>query len=274
MLTFEFLLFTFELKVKMKQTQFALRAIETLSKDNSVIGLAAGGSLLSNELDDFSDIDLVLVTKEKVAGNFSKMLDYAGKLGNTLTAFTGEHVGEPRLLICLYDNPLLHVDIKFVTLEEFGHRVEDPQILLDREGILKKTIESTHSEWPFQGYQWIEDRFWTFVHYALLKIGRGEYFEAVDFLAFLRMTVLGPLLHIKNGNLPRGVRKVETKLTETDFEKLKSTIATYNRQSIMDALHHSIIIYTELRSALFEKEIIMHSKAEERVMAFYKSLIK
>ena len=42
-----------------------------------------------------------------------------------------------------------------------------------------------------------------------MKIGRGEYFEALDFIGYLRSTVLGPMLHLKSGNLPGGVRKVE-----------------------------------------------------------------
>ena len=40
----------------------------------------------------------------------------AGTLGHLLHAFTGEHVGEPRLLICLYGPELLHVDLKFMDL--------------------------------------------------------------------------------------------------------------------------------------------------------------
>ena len=32
--------------------------------------------------------------------------------------FTGEHVGESRVLICLYGPPLLHVDLKFVSLSD------------------------------------------------------------------------------------------------------------------------------------------------------------
>jgi hypothetical protein len=101
-----------------------------------------------------------------------------------LSAFTGEHVGEPRLLICLYDNPLLHVDIKFVTLEEFGTRVETPVILFDRNSQLKQVINQTTAIFPYPDFQWIEDRFWTWVHYAALKIGRGEYFEAIDFFGY------------------------------------------------------------------------------------------
>ncbi|OAS18998.1 hypothetical protein [Paenibacillus oryzisoli] len=56
----------------------------------------------------------------------------AEKLGNLLSGFTGEHVGEPRLLICLYGPPPLHVDLKFVTAQELEHRVEDPMILWER----------------------------------------------------------------------------------------------------------------------------------------------
>ena len=256
----------------MHQKKFASKAVEILKKDPFVIGLAAGGSLMSGELDDFSDIDLVMVTKEKISHKKDRMMEYANKLGNLLTAFTGEHVGETRLLICLYDDPLLHVDIKFVTLDEFKERVEDPYVLLDNNGFLKEVIQTTTSQWPPLEYQWVEDRFWTFIHYGLLKIGRGEYFEALDFLSFLRITVLGPLLHIKHGNLPRGVRKVETKLTENDFQKLKGTVATHDKQSLMTAVLNAILIYKDLRSELFDPTVTCRQQAEERVMEFYESL--
>ncbi|HVF96322.1 MAG TPA: nucleotidyltransferase domain-containing protein [Flavisolibacter sp.] len=253
----------------MKQLKFAEHAVSILKLEQSVIGLAAGGSLLSNELDEYSDIDLVLVTKEKISDSKEKMMQYAHQLGKVITAFTGDHVGEPRLLICLYDNPLLHVDIKFVTLEEFKKRVEDPVILLDNNNQLTDTIASTVSAWPHPEYQWIEDRIWTFVHYALLKIGRGEYFEALDFLSFLRTVVLGPLLHIKNDNQPRGVRKVETKLPSKDFEKLEKTVAINERQSLLTALHHIVKLYRELRMSLYDSNVVQHHEAEHKVMEFY-----
>jgi hypothetical protein len=96
----------------MIQVEFANKVVEILKTDKSVIGLSVAGSWLTNELDEFSDLDLILVTKEKISDDKSKMLEYANHLGKLLSGFTGEHVGEPRVLICLYDNPLLHVDIK------------------------------------------------------------------------------------------------------------------------------------------------------------------
>jgi hypothetical protein len=97
----------------MIQKAFADRVSINLQEDKAIIGLAAAGSWLTNEIDEFSDPDLIVVTKEKITDSKAKMLAYAKSFGNLLSGFTGEHVGEPRVLICLYDDPLLHVDIKF-----------------------------------------------------------------------------------------------------------------------------------------------------------------
>lgn len=256
----------------MIQVEFANKAKEILQTDETIIGLAVGGSWISDQMDEFSDLDLIIVTEQKVTGDKNVMIDYAKRLGNFLSAFTGEHVGEPRLLICLYDNPLLHVDLKFVTLEEFHERVETPTILLDKNGRLQKVIDHSVSSFPYPDYQWLEDRFWIWIHYALLKVGRGEYFEAFDFLGFLRMSVFGPLLHIKNKNLPRGVRKVETDLEVKDLEDLKLTLPQYNRHSLLECLRHSVLLYRKLRNVLFGNNIILQDETEKKVMLYFEEL--
>lgn len=258
----------------MIQKLFAEKVIETLKEDQSVIGLAVAGSWLLNEIDEFSDLDLILVTKEKVSDDQAKMLSYANRFGHLISAFTGEHVGEPRLLICLFDNPLLHVDIKFLTVEEFGPRVENPILLIDRENQLQKILNITEAKFPIPDYQWIEDRLWTWVHYTLLKIGRGEYFEAYDFFSFLRMVVFGPLLHIKTGNLPRGVRKVETQLRPEDFDSLKATIANYDKESLITALENVIELYRKLRIDLFSPSVKLNFNAENAVMDYLDKIKK
>jgi hypothetical protein len=114
----------------------------------------------------------------------------AASLGHLLAAFTGEHVGEPRVLICLYDNPLLHVDLKFVSLEDVCLRVEDPVVFWQRAGRVGHALIGEQAKFPAPDRRWIEDRFWVWVHYASARIGRGELFEAIDFLSFLRLNVL------------------------------------------------------------------------------------
>ncbi|NTS40323.1 aminoglycoside 6-adenylyltransferase [Flavisolibacter sp. BT320] len=251
------------------QEAFARHAVEILRFDDAVIGLAAAGSWITGEMDEFSDLDLIVVTNEKVGGDKQKMLAYANRFGQLLTGFTGEHVGEPRVMICLYDNPLLHVDVKFVTLDEFRHRLETPVLLLDENGELQKALDQSKAQFLYPDYQWIEDRFWTWVHYALLKIGRGELMEAFDFFGFLRMVVFGPLLHIRNNNLPRGVRKVEVHLPENDLAQLKATISSYDADALLQSLENAVALYRELREELFPTTVTKHATTEEKVMHYF-----
>ena len=254
------------------QKTFAEKVTEIVKQDPAVIGLAVGGSWISQEMDEYSDLDLILVTTEKIGNDKEKMLAYARRFGDLISGFTGEHVGEPRLLICLYDDPLLHVDIKFLTLQEFDSRVENPVILFERDKQLSSIIRSTIAAWPQPDFQWIEDRFWTWVHYACLKIGRGELMEAFDFLSFLRMTVLSPLLQVKNEKQPRGLRRVETELSLPDLENLKITIAAYNRKSIIKALENAVSIYRSARRKLFPSMVVLQVRTEQKVMEYLKTL--
>jgi predicted nucleotidyltransferase len=256
----------------MVQTQFAAHITAIIQQDETVVGLAVAGSWLTNDLDQFSDLDLILVTAEKVGDHKEKMLAYAERFGTLLSAFTGEHVGETRLLICLYDNPLLHVDIKFLTLEECSDRIENPVILFDRDGRLQTVIDQSNPEFPFPGYQWIEDRFWVWVHYVLTKIGRGEYFEAINMLGQIRMMVHGPLLHIKNRNLPRNVRKIEMEIPGHQAAQLQATLADYSRRSLIQALNNMVLLYRELREDLFGEDIIRRNEAERSVMNYYEAV--
>ena len=256
------------------QAVFAERVKKLVQEDPSVTGLAVAGSWITDEIDEYSDLDLILVTKYKIAGNKEKMMETARRFGDLVSGFTGEHVGEPRVLICLYDNPLLHVDIKFLTPDEFKDRIENPVILFERDGQLSKIIHATTATWPQPDYQWIEDRFWTWIHYAALKIGRGELMEAFDFLSFLRTTVLSPLLQVKNNRHARGLRKVETELNASDLENLKITIAQYNRESILKALDNTISIYRNLRRKLYDDKVLLQILAEQLSMDYLKQVAR
>lgn len=81
----------------MIQRKFADKSKIILETDDNVIGLAVVGSWLTNEIDEFSDLDLIIVTKQKVSSDKNQMFEYAKRLGNFLSGFTGEHVGEPRV---------------------------------------------------------------------------------------------------------------------------------------------------------------------------------
>lgn len=252
--------------------EFLTAALPRFKADKRFLGVAAGGSYIRQELDEFSDLDLVLVVRdpsfEEVMGERKAI---AESLGTLLQAFTGDHVGEPRLLICLYDKPLLHVDLKFVAFRDFKERAEDPVVLWERSEILTKAIKENPSEWPRTDLQWIEDRFWVWVHYIAGKIGRGELFEALDALGMVRSIVLGPLAAIADGKLPRGARKLEA-LSAKQSAALKKTTATHDRAACVDALRTSIALYRDLRKKAPGAKELNKSKAEEPAVRYFEQV--
>jgi predicted nucleotidyltransferase len=248
--------------------RFLERALDRLGQDARLVGVAAAGSYPSGTLDEFSDLDLLIaVEPEAYALVLHERQALARELGPLLAAFTGEHVGEPRVLICLYGPPLLHVDLKFVSLADAATRVEDPAVLWERDGRLSHALRNGVARFPMPDLQWIEDRFWVWVHYAATKIGRGELFEAVDFLAFLRGQVLGPLALQSRRARPTGVRKLE--FVASDLAKrLELTLASYDERSCAAALRASILLYREWRDALAVAELRLNPEAAAAALAY------
>ena len=226
--------------------EFLHRSIDRLKADRRIVGVAAGGSFITNSMDEFSDLDLVIaVEPAHEAEVMAERMKIAASLGKLLAAFTGEHVGEPRVLICLYEAPLLHIDLKFVSLDDVATRVEDPFVLWEREERLSGALAHGKAEYPSRSLQWIEDRFWIWVHYAGTKIARGELFEAIDFLSFLRGTVLGPLALARAGARPSGVRKIETIAPAFALE-LQQTVASHDAADCLRALRACVELYRSL----------------------------
>ena len=243
-------------------SSFLDRALAQLTKDSRIAGVAAGGSYLTNSIDEFSDLDLVIFIKPSAYESvLNQRQTIAADLGPLLAAFTGEHVGEPRLLICLYGPPLLHVDLKYVSLEDAGERIEDPEVLFERDGRLTAAFDKAPAHFPELDLQWIEDRFWVWIHYAAAKIGRGELMEACDFLAFLRAQVLGPLALRQQGARPAGVRKIEFVAPQLSAE-IQNTFTAYDSLSCLAALEFSVDLYRRLRIQSATKSFVPRKEAE------------
>ncbi|WP_341677064.1 hypothetical protein [Niveibacterium sp. SC-1] len=225
---------------------FLLQAVPRLEAEASLVGVALGGSGLAGQMDEFSDLDLVVVTEDSAhAAWMEGRQALAARLGKLLVAFTGEHVGEPRLLICLYAGPL-HVDLKFVAESDLAPRVEQPRILWQRGERLTQAYARDGARFPAPDPQWMEDRFWVWVHYCAAKIGRGELFEAIDCLDFIRVQVLGPLLLQAAGRRPTGVRKIERYRPDA-VPALAATVARHDAADCLRALEATVAQYRALR---------------------------
>lgn len=228
---------------------FLDHACGILSADSRLHSVLAGGSMVHGGMDAFSDLDFVLVVEEDAYPEvLASRVEVARRLGSLLSAFTGEHVGEPRLLICLYGPELLHIDLKFVTLADLDRLVERPVILWSRDmAAVAARLDRAEIAWPNRDPDWFEARAWIWLHYGAARALRGELFEAISMLAFFRDQVLGPMLHRRAGRPQRGVRRVEAYgLDETG--QLAATVAASDVGSVKASLMAAIKLYLELRA--------------------------
>ncbi|PML79998.1 aminoglycoside 6-adenylyltransferase [Enterovibrio norvegicus] len=227
--------------------QLLEKVISTLQQDPRIVGIGASGSYASDTLDKYSDLDLVIaIQPESFESVMAERFDIVDSIEGKVAAFTGEHVGEPRLIIALYAPHAIHVDFKFVSLPDAAARVDDTKVLWEKDQLLTNTFQTAEPRYPQPDPQWIENRFWIWTHYAATKIARGEYFEALEFLSFLRTVVLSPLALKQAGLTPSGVRKVETRLPEFS-KKLELTVAEPNKASLKAAIKQTIALYLALR---------------------------
>ena len=248
------------------------KIISTFSQDPRVLGISASGSYASDTMDKYSDLDLVFAIDPAYYNEVMiERFDLINQIDGYISGFTGEHVGEPRLIIAIFGAifgpDLIHVDFKFVDLPSAAQRVDDTKVLWESGTLMSDIYNNTAFSYPQPDIQWIEDRFWIWVHYGAGKIGRGEYFEALEFLSFLRITVLSPLALRQHQLTPSGVRHIETRLPEFSTA-LKTTVAEANKASLSRAFRNAISIYLQLRC---NEEVNVNSLAQESCIAYFEN---
>jgi Nucleotidyltransferase domain len=215
--------------------------------DPRIVGLTANGSAATGTMDEFSDLDFVVVCRDEDQPDVLRDAPrFAARLGPLLACYTGEHMGEPRLLITLYGPPAVHVDLKFVADRDLDQRAEDGMILWQRDGALDVALRRAAAARPRTDPQWIEDRIWVWLHYGAAKLGRGELFECLGLLATLRSVAFGPLIAQARGHRPAGERRLEQMAPDL-VPELAATVGDYTPQGCAAALRAAAGLYRRLR---------------------------
>ena len=75
--------------------RFLSSLIGLLRRDARIVGIASGGSFITNLMDKFGDLDLIIAVDPLHYANVTGDRNgIAGSLGPLLAPITGEHVGE------------------------------------------------------------------------------------------------------------------------------------------------------------------------------------
>ena len=218
-----------------------------------VIGLVVSGSVATGTADTYSDLDLKIVTRDDMHDEAVQHLDaLIDVCGVPVARFTAEHVGHPEMFIVLYDD-LIHIDFYLVRLGELTNRnggmaswvvwSEDDDISV----ALGERVDAAGVD-----LAWFEARMWTWVWYTHSKILRGELYEALDALQYLRGNVLFVLLAETAGIRPYGSRRAEQHVGALG-PLFARTVPALERDLVMDALRVTVELYLMLADPLLEQ---------------------
>lgn len=253
---------------------FRSRLVTVLAADDRVEAVLEAGSNAVGMGDRYSDLDMVIVaTEDDYQALLADRLSLAHSFGSLISSFSGEHVGEPRLLICLFGiehgDMLLHVDLKIIRRGDLVHRVDDPRVLFDHAQACGPLMLERPAVWPERDPQWFEDRVWLWLHYAAGRAARGEVFEAIEAITFIRGQVLGPMLARAAGQPQRGVRRIEH--IPGAAEALSRTHAMPIRADMRRALLATSELYGSLR--ITAPPLVSRAEAESRVIDYIQKIL-
>ncbi len=156
-------------------------------------------------------------------------------------------------------------------MPDAAQRVDECIVLCDRDERLRAVLATRAAAYPAPDLQWFEDRIWPWVHYLAGKIARGELFETLDGLGFVRARVLGPLLLQLHGAQPNGVRRIES-VAPDRIDALRATLATHDRASCARALRATIALYRELRDRSATASLVRRDAAEAASCGFFEEV--
>jgi hypothetical protein len=233
---------------------------------DEIVGMEVSGSVATGTTDMFSDLDTKFVLEDASFERADTVLDSLVRAGGDAVAvFSGEHAGVPGLWIVLYDD-LTHVDFHLLELSSYPGPGSGPDHLIvwERDDQLSNRLAGWSPTRTSQ-LEWYEARMWTWIWYTQTKILRGELYEAIDAIQFLRNSVLFPLLAGARGSLPAGSRRAEQLVGDLG-PRFELTVPTLEGPATMQALTEVASLYQELADPQLEKEGIAPASEARRVV--------
>ncbi|RZA09244.1 MAG: hypothetical protein EOP11_02365 [Proteobacteria bacterium] len=239
------------------------RATKVAQGDSRFLGLCLHQE--ANHENEFTDEELVFVCAPLAFGACAEDLrSLAENLGPLLHGYQQDKGDAEREITCLYDEPLRRIDIRLLPLDGVAE-LHRPKILWEKEGALRAEIGKHRDPNPVLDLQWMEDRFWIWMHGAAEALRAGAVFEALHQMSCLRTRILAPLLLKSHAKPASGLKAIE----QTDSESLSSlraTVPLYDAKSCEISLREAAKLYVGLRESLAPDDLVRHQRAEMAVM--------
>jgi len=242
-------------------------ACRTALADPDVVGMAVTGSFATGNADEVSDVDLrVYARSGAVETVVARVPELAAACGPVVALFVADHLGIPTLRIVLYDD-LVHVDFDVISVDRAAeHNQALPAVVLWERDPISAALPGTYESDVATDVRWMEARIWTWSWYIQSKVLRGELYEALDGLQYVRDQVLFRLLAFHGERRPAGGRRAEAVVGDHRDAFARTIPRSLDPATVLAALREEIDLYRVLADPLLERHGIETAEARTVVL--------
>lgn len=247
------------------------RFVQACEADERVVAAFLGGSRGAGKHDEWSDLDVYVVTLDEGYEDFGTQLrEFVGRLGEPL--FVEDFGIEHTLFFVLADGTEGELsygcESRFLDIHAGAYRV-----LVDKKGVLagaefigQQTSEDEQVEMLRQQVYW----FWHDLSHFVTAMGRGELWWAQGQLEALRAYCVN-LARLRRNKADEGVGdepyfKVEKAIPSADLEPLRETFGPVERAHLLGSVMIVLEFYREIATELAEEHGVKYPEQLEEVM--------
>jgi predicted nucleotidyltransferase len=229
--------------------------------DARVVAAFIGGSYATGRTDEYSDLDLYLITAEEAYDSFfADRIQFIQQLGKPVFLQDFNGFGFDMVVFILADGT--EGELALATERKFDHIHGGPfKVLVDKKEILaeaKFPLQEPSSEEQQASLRRLIWWFWRDVSLFTTAIARGRLWTAYGYLENARLKCVN-LARLKRNfaGWADGYEKLEQAVEDEDIAPLHSTLCPLSRPVMLEAVGNLVRFYRETASSLAQ----MHSVA-------------
>jgi hypothetical protein len=247
------------------------RFVEACVADERVIAAFIGGSFASSRADDFSDLDLYLVTEDEAYSDFfGERQDFMRRLGQPVLLEDFNEYGFDMVVFTFADG--VEGELALAGASTFDHIHGGPhKVLVDKSGLLAGKTFPLHTlpeEEQSRTLSRLIYGFWDSLSYFIKVMHRNQLWSAYGSLDQMRMTCL-KLARLKHDftSEQTAYSKVEEIVPEEELLPLATTCCPLEPGAMLDAARVLLLYYQQMAIPLATEHGITRPLDLERVVS-------
>jgi predicted nucleotidyltransferase len=253
-----------------EQQALLQRFVAACRSDPRIIAAFLGGSFAAGRADQYSDLDLYLVTtNEAYAKFFAERQAFMRRLGEPVLLEDFNSFGFDMLIFTFADG--VEGELALAPENNFEHIHGGPYtVLVDKQGLLAGKVFPLLTPNEEQQVKTLRDLvywFWEDLSHFITGIQRGQLWLAYSYIEQTRRKCVN-LAHLRHDFTaePSGYANVEKDLHQAQLLALQTTFCAMERDSMLQAVETIVDVYQQIARPLAKEHGIEYPADLEQVL--------